>query len=353
MEVISFEETRNLVNPVFIDLRTPGEFSGGGIPGAINIPLFSDEERGRLGWEYKNLSPARARETGLRMVAPKLPEIIEKINLVGKNQPVVLYCWRGGLRSQAIQQVSELLNIETYRLKGGYREFRRFVLDFLENYELSSPLVTLHGMTGAGKTLILKNLADKKLPVLDLEKMAGHRGSVFGHLGIKNKVGQKIFDGLLWKELDQLGDFPFLVIEGESKRLGNVYLPDFLLGKNREEGVNILIDTPLEKRARYIREEYSSGLKEKELWVQARKCLQNIEKRVKEKAGKKVFLRLEKALAEKDIYTFILVLLRDYYDPLYSGYLRKFPRFDLEISGEDLEFASEEVNRFLKNRFLV
>ncbi len=351
MKTISFPQSLKLENPLYIDLRTPAEFEKGTIPGAINIPIFTDQEREKLGWEYKNLSPQAAKVSGLRLVAPKLPDLIEKIDRVRAKQPVVLFCWRGGLRSQAIQQVSHLLDIETYRLKGGYREFRRYVLEFLKEFEPPGPLVTIHGLTGAGKTRILKKLSQENFPVIDLESLAGHRGSVFGKLGIKGKVGQKKFDALLWRELDQLGDFPFLIVEGESKRIGSIYLPDFLLGENRKRGVNIFLVTPLEKRTEYIWEEYSQGMNEEDLLCKARNCLMNIETKVREKAGKAVVYNLEQALAKEDLFSFIFLLLRDYYDPLYSGYLKQFDKFDFQVSGEDIIPAAEKISGFLKNRF--
>ncbi len=351
MKTISFSQSLKLEDPLYIDLRTPSEFVQGTIPGAINIPIFKDEEREKLGWEYKNLSPQEAKVSGLRFIAPKLPGVIEKIDQARAKQPVVLFCWRGGLRSKGIQQVSHLLEIETYRLHGGYREFRRYVLNFIKGYELPGPLVTIHGMTGAGKTRVLKKLNQNNFPVIDLENIAGHRGSVFGQLGIKEKVGQKKFDALLWRELYHLGNFPFLIIEGESKRIGSIYLPDFLLGENRKQGVNIFLNTALEKRAEYIWEEYSRGMNEEDLLCKTRNCLLNIESRIKEKAGKSVLYNLEQALNRKDLFSFIFLLLRDYYDPLYYGYLKQFDNFDFQVAGEDWTLAAEEISGFLKKSF--
>ncbi len=324
METISFSESLRLENPLYIDLRTPGEFEKGSIPGAINIPVFSDEERKTLGWEYKNISPKKARISGLQFISPKLPEIIDKIDRIRVNGQVVLFCWRGGLRSQAIQQAGNLLDIQTYRIKGGYKEFRKYVLEFFKNYQLPGRLITLHGLTGSGKTKILSQLAQKNYKTLDLEKMAGHRGSVFGHLGIKKYIGQKEFDACLWKKLVRVGEFSFLIIEGESKRIGSIYLPDFLLGENRDQGVNIFISTSLEKRVEYILEEYSRETNLEDLAIEGQNCLQNIEKRVRAKAGNSVFVDLQAMLEKKEFFHFILVLLRDYYDPLYSAYLKNF-----------------------------
>ena len=353
MKPISFAHSLELQKPGFIDLRTPREFAEGSIPGAINIPLFGDEEYARLGQVYREEDPTRARFLGLNFITPRLVDLMENLAAIIPIKTPVLFCARGGLRSKAVGQISEFLDIPGYRLEGGYREFRRFILEFLKNYNSPGPLITLHGLAGAGKTEVLRLLDREGFPVLNLEQLAGHRGSVFGRLGFSGRVGQKKFDALLWKKLEQLGSYPLLLIEGESKRLGDVYLPEFLLEGEREAGINIFLDSPRRKRVELIVYNYCSPVKEEELLTQARKGLYKLEKNLIKRAGKNTWLKLQKALQRKDFFNFTFILLRDYYDPLYSRYLKKLPDFDLVIAEKDPAGAAKKLSSFLQNKFFT
>ncbi len=353
MKPISFAASLEIQRPGFIDLRTPGEFGEGSIPGAINIPLFGDEEYACLGKVYREEDPTRARFLGLKFITPRLSELMEDLAAIIPIKTPVLFCARGGLRSLAVCQISEFLDIPGYRLEGGYREFRRFILEFLKNYNCSGPLITLHGLAGAGKTEVLRLLDREGFPVLNLEQLAGHRGSVFGHLGFSGRVGQKKFDALLWKKMEQLGSYPLLLVEGESKRVGDVYLPEFLLEGEREAGINIFLDTPREERVEWIVHNYCSPVEEEELLAQARKGLYKIEKNLIKRAGKKTWLELQKALDRKDFFNFTFILLRDYYDPLYSSYLKKIPAFDLIIEGKNPAGSAKKLSSFLQNKFFT
>ncbi len=350
MKTISFASSQKIQNPGYIDLRTPGEFAEGSIPGAVNIPLFGDEEYTRLGRVYREESPRGARFLGLNIIAPRLSDLMENLATIFPLKTPVIFCALGGMRSLAVEEVAGLLDIPGFRLEGGYREFRRFILEFLENYNNPRPLITLHGLAGAGKTEVLILLEREGLPVLNLEQLAGHRGSVFGHLGFSRRVGQKKFDALLWKKLEQLGSHPLLLIEGESKRLGDVYLPEFLLEEKRKAGINIFLDSPREERVNCILRNYCSKEGEEELIDQARKALYNIEKKLIKRAGKKTWLKLQKALERKDFFDFTFILLRDYYDPLYSRYLQKIPSLDLVIEEKNPERAAEKVRSFLQKK---
>ena len=221
--MISIEKALELKAPLFIDLRSPCEYEEAHIPGAVNIPLFDNEERSVVGTTYRVVSNQAAIDKGLEIVAPKLPEIYKKIKPYGEQREIVLYCWRGGMRSQAISQFLDLLGLTHYRLSGGYKAFRRHVCSFFEKFQ--QEIITLHGLTGAGKTEILQELRKKGYPAIDLEDLANHRGSVFGHIGLGKAPSQKHFEGLLFWECQKHRKAKRIAVECESQRIGVLQLP--------------------------------------------------------------------------------------------------------------------------------
>ena len=164
-----------------VDVRTKEEFEEFHIPGAINVPLFTKEEREEVSKVYYERGEKEARLFALKLVGPKLYEIVSRIREVKeKNGQVAVYCWRGGMRSLAVATICNLTGIHVFRLKGGYRAFRQFILRRIEEISENLKVVVLYGPTGVGKTRILRELKEEGYPVIDLEGLAGHRGSVFG-----------------------------------------------------------------------------------------------------------------------------------------------------------------------------
>ncbi|MBM7868405.1 tRNA 2-selenouridine(34) synthase MnmH [Heliobacterium gestii] len=176
-----------------IDVRSEGEYTEATIPGAVNLPLLSNEERVRVGTIYRHQGPADAREIGLEITGPKLPEMYRKAQTIAGKGPAVLFCWRGGMRSKTTSTVLNLMGMETYRLEGGYKAFRRYVNEYLEQRLSAWPFLMLHGNTGVGKTEILSALAARGAGVIDLEAIAENRGSVFGHIGYDAIPSQQTF----------------------------------------------------------------------------------------------------------------------------------------------------------------
>ncbi|MDD2497667.1 MAG: tRNA 2-selenouridine(34) synthase MnmH, partial [Desulfitobacteriaceae bacterium] len=176
---LEIDQALSLSYPLFVDVRSEREFKVDHIPGAINVPLFNDEERALVGTVYKTQSPEQARYLGLKIVSPKLPDLVQLIQSQGEGREIVLYCWRGGMRSLSLATVLDLMNIHVYRLSGGYKSFRRWICSYFSQDSLPFQVVVVHGLTGTGKTNVLKKLAERGVPVLDLEGLAGHRGSVF------------------------------------------------------------------------------------------------------------------------------------------------------------------------------
>lgn len=198
---ISVEQAIDFPGGILVDVRSEGEFAEGTIPGAHNICLLNNEERSKVGTEYKQIGPGRAKMTGLELVSPKLAGMVRAYErLSGPDKKVVLFCWRGGLRSQFVAQMLDMAGFDVYRIEGGYKAYRRYVNAYL-NSDLPHRAVVINGLTGVGKTIILRKLAEKGLPVLELEGLAVHRGSVFGKVGLPPSPSQKDFEALIFRDL--------------------------------------------------------------------------------------------------------------------------------------------------------
>ena len=148
---IDLEEALRRDDLLWIDVRSPREFNEASLPGAVNIPLFDDRERHELGLLYHRSGEKAARRAALGVVAPKLPRLVEQITAAAGDKKPLLFCWRGGLRSFSLFQIMQLVGIPVLRLKGGYQAYRRYTYRRLQNYNLTSTLLVLHGLTGVGK----------------------------------------------------------------------------------------------------------------------------------------------------------------------------------------------------------
>ena len=255
MKEMTVEDLMNVNNSIIIDIRSPIEFKDGAIPGAINIPLFSDEERAEVGTIYKQNGQAAAKWRAMELVSPKIPALLKNIkNFVGPDHELIIHCWRGGSRSHAVVTFLEFAGIYSWKLIGGYKAFRSHILKQIPNM-FPAKAIVLHGLTGVGKTEILKDLQEKGYPILDLEGMAGHRGSIFGTIGLGEGYNQKTFDALMFKGLQKIQDSPYCLIEAESKRIGKAVQPEELMVK-KLNGINIYIHTPIEQRVAHLINEY-------------------------------------------------------------------------------------------------
>jgi len=193
---IKYRDTINQENYVFIDVRSPKEYKEATISGAINIPLFDDDEREKVGTVYKEKGPHKASQIGLEIVSPKIPVLMESINnSIEYQQKPIFFCWRGGMRSKTMATLYDLIYPrEVYRLEGGYRAYREFILQKIEETRIEIPVFVLHGMTGVGKTLLLDKLKNKGIFTINLEGLAGHRGSIFGGIGDVNPVTREFMN---------------------------------------------------------------------------------------------------------------------------------------------------------------
>jgi tRNA 2-selenouridine synthase len=322
-----------------IDVRSPAEFQNFTIPGSINIPIFTDEERAEIGTLYTQIGDAVARDRGLEIVSGKLSEFIRQFKEIEGEKTV--FCWRGGMRSRTTATLLDLMNIRVYKLEGGIRAYRKWVVSQLEQISLPEKSFLLHGKTGSGKTKIIRELEKDGYPALDLEKMANHRGSIFGHIG-KNPYNQKKFEALLLQRLRELVGAPYLIFEAESSKIGKVTLPPCML-RQKEKSQTIVIELPLEERIRAILEDYRP-------WEHQEECLEAF-RRIKERIHTPIAKEIERALLDEKYTEAVQYLLEYYYDRRYKGISREFPEGQvLVVKANTVEEAARRVKEILPEK---
>jgi tRNA 2-selenouridine synthase len=208
-----------------LDVRSPGEFQRGHIPGAVSFPLFTDDERAEVGTCYKQVGREAAVELGFDIAGPKCGEFVRAAKAMAPERHLRIHCWRGGMRSGGMGWILELAGFTVHLLDGGYKAYRRWVRETLAT---PKPILILGGMTGSGKTQILHKLAALGEPVLDLEGLANHRGSSFGALLLPPQPSTEHYENLLAEQWAQFGDERSIWVEAESRRVGTCRIPDEL-----------------------------------------------------------------------------------------------------------------------------
>jgi len=251
----------NLSNYLIIDVRSPGEYAHAHIPTAFSLPLFTDEERAEIGTTYKQESREAAIKLGLPFFGTKMQNMIEQVEgwatiyekTNGKKPTILVHCWRGGMRSAAVAWLLDLYGFQTEQLTGGYKAYRNWVLaQFEKNYTMK----VLGGFTGSGKTEILLQLQKSKIPVIDLEGLANHKGSAFGALGQNQQHTQEQFENNLSAALlNTSAANSYFWIEDESQRIGTNMLPTSFF-KNLRNSICYFIDIPFDARLQFIVQAY-------------------------------------------------------------------------------------------------
>ncbi len=234
-----------------IDVRSPIEFKKGHMPGAVNIPLFDDLERAEIGTLYKAKGKEDAVMRGLEIVSPKLTKFIKEAKSNTKNKGVLVYCFRGGMRSNSFGWLLNTAGLEAQIMEGGYKAYRNYVLNqFEKNYKL----LLLGGATGSGKTEILKQLKSK-IPILDLEGLAHHKGSAFGGIGQPAQLPQQLFENNFYNELKLVDPTKYLLLEDESMSIGYNKIP-YSFWLQMKEATIIKILMPFDLRVNRLVNEY-------------------------------------------------------------------------------------------------
>ncbi|NOX72761.1 MAG: tRNA 2-selenouridine(34) synthase MnmH [Alphaproteobacteria bacterium] len=238
-----------------IDVRSPAEFAQDHLPGAINLAVLDDEERARIGTIYVQDSRFRARKLGAALVARNAAHHLENtlVDEGGGFRPLV-YCWRGGQRSGSFATILAQIGWRVQVLDGGYRSYRRLVVRRVYDDVFPAPVMVLGGNTGTAKTEILARLKAAGAQVIDLEGLANHRGSLFGARA-GGQPSQKAFEGALAMEIARLDPARPVMVEAESSKVGQLYVPPSLW-KAMRAAPRIFLDVPLAERARYLTKAY-------------------------------------------------------------------------------------------------
>ena len=244
-----------------IDVRTPAEFAEDHIPGAINYPVLSDEERVIVGTLYKQISDFEAKKVGAALIARNIANHLEAhFADKPKNWRPLIYCWRGGNRSGAMAHILNQVGWRAGKLDGGYKGYRRTVLDELEVLPAKFQLIVVCGLTGSGKSRLLQALHTQGAQVLDLEQLAAHRGSILGNLPETAQPSQKMFDSLIWWQLRQFDPTRPVYVEAESKKVGKLRVPEALIQAMWQEPTCLRMEISSLNRVELLKSEYEHYL---------------------------------------------------------------------------------------------
>lgn len=316
-------------NLPILDVRSPSEYNHAHIPGAINLPLFSDDERAVVGTTYKQVGKQAAIKIGLDYFAPKMRPMVEFVEDLLKDKEdksLIVHCWRGGMRSGAVCWLLNLYGFKVQKLEGGYKTYRNWVLDqFTKEYHF----IVLGGYTGSGKTKILHRFLEEGKSIIDLEKIAIHKGSAFGHINLPPQPTQEMFENILANEL-YVNRNNEIWIEDESQRIGSVNLPQALWNTLRNAEIKFL-EVSFELRLENIINEYGLLPKDK-----LKSAITRIQKRLGGLDAKNAILFLE----ENNIKECFTILLK-YYDKYYYKGLRKRENWQDQIEVVTLPYILE------------
>ncbi|MCD6177171.1 MAG: tRNA 2-selenouridine(34) synthase MnmH [Candidatus Cloacimonetes bacterium] len=292
-----------------IDVRTPAEFSDGHITGAINIPIFSSEERAIVGTKYKRESRDTAIAKALEYIAEKTDHYLDELQRLVPSQEICIYCWRGGMRSEGMGHLFQTAGKKVYRLVGGYKAYRNYVLD---SFNTEYMLIVIGGMTGSGKTEILEEIGKTNEQMLDLEGIANHKGSAFGALGQADQPTTQQFENDLAAQLNIFDPERNIWLEDESRMIGRVKIPDDLFVQIRNTTV-IKIEVSKENRINRLIKDYAKFNK-----TDLINSINNISRRL---GGLNTKLAIV-AIEAEDYYKATDIIL-DYYDKAYTYGLEK------------------------------
>ena len=252
-----------------IDVRSPSEFAEDHVPGAINRPVLSDEQRIEVGTIYKQHSPFDAKRVGAAYVAENIAHhLVHSFDNRPKNWRPLIMCWRGGQRSSAMTLILRRIGWDATQLQGGYKEYRKLVVEELADLPRKLAFRVICGPTGSGKSAVLQALARQGQQVLDLEEVACHKGSVLGVLPDAKQPSQKMFETRLLEALHRLDPTLPVYVEAESRKIGSLHLPDALIETIRD-GSCVVIEATFEARVAFLLRDYDYFIA-KPSWLNSR-----------------------------------------------------------------------------------
>jgi tRNA 2-selenouridine synthase len=293
-----------------VDVRSPSEFKLDHIPGAINCPVLDDEQRARVGTIHVQESAFTAKKVGAALVARNIAQCIDAVFATRpKTWRPLIYCWRGGQRSASLTIVLRQIGWDARKLAGGYKAYRRHVVAEIDRLVPQISLRVLCGLTGAGKSAVLRALEQRNAQVLDLEEMAAHRGSVLGNLPDAMQPGQKMFESRIWDALRRFSPAEPVYVEAESSRIGSLRVPDSLISVMRASPC-ILLSATTAARVTLLLREYAHFTRAPSELFSKLDCLTRLH-------GRKRIDRWKNLASTHDWDAFVREVLEDHYDPAY------------------------------------
>jgi tRNA 2-selenouridine synthase len=319
-----------------IDVRSPAEFAEDHIPGAISAPVLDDAERAQVGTLYKQVSAFEAKKLGAGLVAKNVAQHVARLF---QDQPKswhpLVYCWRGGKRSGSMAHILKEIGWNAETLEGGYKAYRRWVVAELESLPSNLQFIVIHGPTGSGKSRFLGALERAGSQVLDLEDLAAHRGSVLGNLPGRPQPSQKMFESVLLEKLQALDPSRPVFVEGESKKIGQLQVPEALMARMRASPC-VVLETSMDTRVELLLDEYRHFLQDRKMLDAQLDCLVALHGRE----------RIAEWKAIGDWRELVRRLLIEHYDPAYRrssqrNFIHLSDAEKVSISGtDDAAFAS-------------
>lgn len=336
LDIVDFLKMAEAI-PV-IDVRTPLEYEHAHITGTHNLPIFSNEERVKVGTTYKQQGREAAILLGFDFTGPKWSGFIKDALAIAPDKKILVHCWRGGMRSGAMAWALNLYGFEVYLLEGGYKKYRNWVLaQFSESYSI----LILGGMTGSGKTQILHQLKDRGQQVIDLEDLAQHQGSAYGSMGHLTQPSQEHFENLLATELNKTDKTIPLWLEDESLTIGKRFIPNQLFYQMRMAPL-IQVVVPVQERVDFLVNEYGKLGKD---------FLLESTLRIQKRLGPEQTRDAVAAIRENRMDAFIKIVLV-YYDKTYArgqGKRSKESIHAIECSNTDAPVNSLLLLNYLKS----
>jgi tRNA 2-selenouridine synthase len=325
-----------------VDVRTPAEFEHGHVPGACNLPLFSNEERVKVGTTYKQVGREEAILLGFDLTGSKWSGFIKQSLEIAPDKKIGVHCWRGGMRSGAMAWALDLYGFEVYLIQGGYKKYRHWVhRQFEQQYQLQ----ILGGMTGSGKTKILQQLKKMGEQVIDLEEIAQHQGSSYGSMNKMVQPTQEQFENNLANQLKDLHKQKRIWVEDESLTIGKRSIPNSFWHQMRDAGM-IDIKVELQHRVRSLATEYGSLDKD---------FLAESTERIRKRLGPEQTKYAIEAIRENRMEDFVMIVLV-YYDKTYRTGLSKRDAtkvFSFDITNTDIAAQASQILNFTINAFAI
>ncbi|TQQ84159.1 tRNA 2-selenouridine(34) synthase MnmH [Peptacetobacter hominis] len=334
MKTIKIQDALKLENTIFIDVRTEAEYSEDHIPGAYNMPLFSDDEHKDVGTIYKMQGKHEAIQQGFDYVKDKLKNMYNDLHIKSNEyENVVLYCARGGMRSGSLANIIDTLGMSNvYKLEGGYKSYRNFVIEYFKTIMDTKEFIVLHGLTGVGKTDMLLMLEEKGIDIIDLEGIAKNSGSTFGFITFDEKPpSQKRFESEIFRKL-YFSKSDYIFIESESRRVGSLNVPGDIYEGIIREGKHILMECSVKNRVDRLCRDYI--YRENQKNESLIECMNKFRKRL----GHAVVDHYIELFNEGKYEELIELYLVDYYDKLYNHSVEKY-EYNIILDCNDMEKA--------------